>query len=1067
MRMRPGVRSVSRGSMRRHCLALLGALALSAAALDTIAQDCPATDPNQNYNCPIGPAYTVPGWGNVPWSLPQYYQSIQAGDLDGDGRDELIGRDANGVHVWSFNTALGVWQPWLSSDGTGRLVLALTDANQWNQAPYYTGMMLINLAGRSGKVLAVRSVDGLLLYGLTRGASVQGLDLPAGAWTTLSSGGPFADSDCFTNQSCWNTLPYYRYLRFADIDGQPGDEAIGWGGQGVVAFQWTGSGWSALTGLPQLGDAATIQGFGYPASLQFGDLDGQPGQELLHSFLDGVRAFKYVAGANGGTWTQLPTLTAFGSLCGVDPMCIASLRTTTLGQGPAVVTTLVPGCSAAGGGLGGARYNATTQSWSTVFSGGPLDDCDGFNVPQYYETVQFARITGNTQPELVVRGDAGILVYQWNGTSWNPISINVPALADSVWASDPSYWRTIRTANIDSSGRAALIARGQTGMRTWLWQNGTFVRPQPYGGFPPFAGDQGTAYALLNAFLGLTGTIRDTYTDPTVDNSASALRGYVSQIVNARNGCQNEISGNPPQYQTCDPLIGATNPSYTTMVNQVIKELWWAASTVDHFSAVQTMQNALFVTQNSEFPSLTDNLQLPQASDDTAFVDFLNLFATIGTLISGLTGQFELGIAADSVAVLASALGAFQDPQATTYASTYEQIQGQIASLQQGAQTSNLAQKHHVLSDYGLLSTIGQLTASQTWTVDQAGYLSFSRQAFTQWVYQAFLPILWNRYEVIGCGALLNGVCDPPSDDVNIASYTSRPGPDGSPTVDFVGLLPAVNQDANPICNWSCPAGGGSCNETCSFPTPVATQVNMVFTPVSPACTYNAQVGTAWVYADPSASPPTQGCTLGATQGIFTNQSGWNFPVVQMNMGDQYFAIDGTSRASDIETPASRLRLSGSTRLDVPSLDLRGAKVTFRRLLGEAYAGGELVDDQAGRDFVPIVLTPDRRASATQATFETAAGQSPRTSANLRWKPNKQELSFDVAVDVARIAEPQQCRAAPATTTLHLSLTIEGGGLPRPLTLSQVGDWECSFDRSGTVKSLRFVGHPVHELTTK
>ena len=209
-----------------------------------------------------------------------------------------------------------------------------------------------------------------------------------------------------------------------------------------------------------------------------------------------------------------------------------------------------------------------------------------------------------------------MLVYQWNGTSWIPLSTNVPALSDPTWASDPSYWQSIRTANVDGSGRAALVARGQTGVRTWLWQNGALARPQPYGGFAPFAGAQATAYNLLNQFLALgQGTIRDTYTNPAVDNSSSALRGYVSQIVNARGGCQNEISANPPQYQTCDPLVGATNPAYTTMVNQVIKELWWAASVIDYFTTIQTMQNALFSAQGNEFPSIADNLQLAEAQN--------------------------------------------------------------------------------------------------------------------------------------------------------------------------------------------------------------------------------------------------------------------------------------------------------------------------------------------------------------------------------------------------------------------------------------------------------------------
>lgn len=104
----------------RNCLALMVALIACASALDATAQsNCPATDPNQNYNCPVGPKYALPSWGNAPWSLPQYYSSVQLGDLDGNGRDELIGRNGRGFEVWSFDSTLGLWKPWLSSSGTG------------------------------------------------------------------------------------------------------------------------------------------------------------------------------------------------------------------------------------------------------------------------------------------------------------------------------------------------------------------------------------------------------------------------------------------------------------------------------------------------------------------------------------------------------------------------------------------------------------------------------------------------------------------------------------------------------------------------------------------------------------------------------------------------------------------------------------------------------------------------------------------------------------------------------------------------------------------------------------
>jgi hypothetical protein len=379
----------------------------------------------------------------------------------------------------------------------------------------------------------------------------------------------------------------------------------GWGGDGGVAFKWNGSAWVSLTGFLQGIDAASFD----PAialSRQFADVDGEPGQELLNWEAEGIRVHKFVPGPNGGAWTELALLDAFGAPpCSPNgkpnPSCWSTLQTAPWGSGGAAVLMRFAACNNSGGGMAGARYNPTSRAWEMLFTGGPFDDCSGFTQPQYYQTIQFARLTGNALPEMIARGPGGILTFQWNGTSWAPLSTNAPALADSTWALDPSYWQTIGTANADGSGRAALVARGQAGMRTWLWQGATFARPLPYGGYPPFTGAEATAFAALNQFLGLArGTIRDTYADPGVDNTSSTLRGYVSQIVNARSACRNELAGNPPQYQTCDPLSGTTNPAYTTRVNPIIKELWWAASVVDRFSTNQTMQNQLFTAARDD-----------------------------------------------------------------------------------------------------------------------------------------------------------------------------------------------------------------------------------------------------------------------------------------------------------------------------------------------------------------------------------------------------------------------------------------------------------------------------------
>ena len=138
---------------------------------------------------------------------------------------------------------------------------------------------------------------------------------------------------------------------------------------------------------------------------------------------------------------------AFGPPCGLDdPSCWSTLQTASFGQAGAAVFIRLPDCNANGGGMAGQVYDTNTQRWQTLFTAGPFDDCSGFTQPQYYRTIQFAHITGNPLPELIGRGPGGIQVYQWNQSSWSPISNNVPALADPVWASDPSYWQTITTA---------------------------------------------------------------------------------------------------------------------------------------------------------------------------------------------------------------------------------------------------------------------------------------------------------------------------------------------------------------------------------------------------------------------------------------------------------------------------------------------------------------------------------------------------------------------------------------------------------------------------------------------
>jgi hypothetical protein len=47
----------------------------------------------------------VAGWGDADgWTDPSQYSTIHLADPNGDGKDELIGRNDQGLEVWWFDT---------------------------------------------------------------------------------------------------------------------------------------------------------------------------------------------------------------------------------------------------------------------------------------------------------------------------------------------------------------------------------------------------------------------------------------------------------------------------------------------------------------------------------------------------------------------------------------------------------------------------------------------------------------------------------------------------------------------------------------------------------------------------------------------------------------------------------------------------------------------------------------------------------------------------------------------------------------------------------------------------
>ena len=109
------------------------------------AQGCPEANPSYTRRVRAG-VHAAPGWGDADgWTDPSQYSTIQLADVNGDGRDELIGRNDEGLEIWWFDTSVGQWRPQVDANGTP---VALDDfaspapgetpATDWTRPEYYS-----------------------------------------------------------------------------------------------------------------------------------------------------------------------------------------------------------------------------------------------------------------------------------------------------------------------------------------------------------------------------------------------------------------------------------------------------------------------------------------------------------------------------------------------------------------------------------------------------------------------------------------------------------------------------------------------------------------------------------------------------------------------------------------------------------------------------------------------------------------------------------------------------------------------------------------------------------------
>lgn len=146
--------------------------------------------PSASANTLVSPTIGQSGF----FTNPSYYSTIRLADINGDGKQDLCARYANGIHCFLNNG---------SAFTTEITVPALSDAAGYGQESHYSTLQFVDINGDQKADLCGRRTSGI--------------------FCRTSTGTGFSTTEitfaAFTDASGFNLPKLYKTVRFADVDG--------------------------------------------------------------------------------------------------------------------------------------------------------------------------------------------------------------------------------------------------------------------------------------------------------------------------------------------------------------------------------------------------------------------------------------------------------------------------------------------------------------------------------------------------------------------------------------------------------------------------------------------------------------------------------------------------------------------------------------------------------------------------------------------------------------------------------------------------------------------------------
>ena len=255
----------------------------------------------------------------------------------------------------------------------------------------------------------------------------------------------------------WNDVSNYGTIRFADYDGDGKADLCARDDAGVLCWMFDGEKFSKTSEKVAMSDADGFNDVKYYSTIRFADINGDGRDDMCARFKEGFQCYPAV---DNGWGTPIPLGDMSDEQGWGNPQYYSTIRTGDInGDG------MMDVC--ARGSAGFRCWLSQGDKFAPDFIAAAWSDENGWNHPQYYETIRLADINGDHKADICARDAEGIVCHLSQGTSMGE-AFRRPAFSDRDGWNDYDNYSTFRFGDINGDGMDDFCARANAQFACYL-----------------------------------------------------------------------------------------------------------------------------------------------------------------------------------------------------------------------------------------------------------------------------------------------------------------------------------------------------------------------------------------------------------------------------------------------------------------------------------------------------------------------------------------------------------------------------------------------------------------------